>query len=116
VKYVAVQRWKCNSCNKTFTQRPEEVSRSVFSEFIVSLVVFLYTLGLSYGNASKVLIFLKLSINQTTVWRYVQRIGKRLREKKARGGYSVAGFDQTYVRIKGIGEDGIYQPFLQELQ
>jgi len=102
VKYVTVQRWKCLSCNKTFTQRPEGVSRFVFSEFIVSLVVFLYTLGLSYGNASKVLIFFKLSIDQTTVWRYVQRIGKRLREKKAKGRYSIAGFDQTYVRIKGI--------------
>ena len=101
VKYVAAQRWKCLSCNKTFTQRPEGISRALFSDFVISLAVFLYTLRLSYDSVSNALLFLEISIDPSTIWRHVQEVGKKLRNKP-KDKHLVAGFDQTYMKVKGI--------------
>jgi transposase-like protein len=103
VENAAVQRWKCNSCNRTFTQRPEGISRSLFSNFVISLSVFLYTLGLSYNSVSKALIFFDIFIDPSTVWRHFQEIGKKLRNRP-KNRHSIAGFDQTYMKVKGIKE------------
>ena len=42
IKDVTMQRWKCIMCNKTFTQRPEGVTRKLSSDFIVAVSLFLY--------------------------------------------------------------------------
>jgi len=101
IREVEVQRWKCLSCNKTFTQRPEGVSRKLSSDFVVSLAIILYTFGLSYDNISKTLSIFEVFIDPSTIWRYIQECGQKLRKRKKNGRYSIAGFDQTYMKVKG---------------
>ena len=104
VNCAIVQRWICKSCGKSFVQRPEGVSRRHFSDFVVSLSLLLYTMGLSYENTSKILEVFKTPIDPSTIWRYVQIVGEKLKKKRPKSKYSIAGFDQTYMKIKGIKE------------
>ena len=101
VNCAIVQRWICKSCGKSFVQRPEGVSRRHFSDFVVSLSVLLYTMGLSYENTSKILKIFKTPIDPSTIWRYVQMVGDKLK-KKPKSKHSIGGFDQTYMKVKGI--------------
>lgn len=101
IKGVGVQRWKCLSCNRTFTQRPKGVSRKLSSDFVVALTITLYAFGLSYSSISIVLSFFEVFIDPSTAWRYIQECGQRLSKRNKKGRYSIAGFDQTYMKVKG---------------
>ncbi|MGB9682317.1 MAG: hypothetical protein ACPL1I_04945 [bacterium] len=44
----------------------------------------------------------KTPIDPSTIWRYVQMIGEKLKKKRPKSKHSIAGFDQTYMKVKGI--------------
>lgn len=101
---VEVVRYRCKACRKTFTVRPEGVTRSSKSLRVQALCVLFWCLGLSYDRIVAVLEVLGVPIAKSTVYNYVQRAGReamRLRRGALRGEIRIVGMDTTVYKVKG---------------
>jgi transposase-like protein len=98
---VAVHRYKCLSCQRTFRHYPVGVSGKDQSQRTVVLAALMYALGLSCSAASHVLGALGVEISKITVWRDAQEAGESLRRKRPSGRVRVMGADETMFKVKG---------------
>ena len=98
---VAVVRYKCASCRRTFRHYPVGVTARDQSRRTVVLAALLYGLGLSCSAASHFLRALGAEIGKTTVWRDAQEAGEALRRKRPAGRVRVLGADETVFKVKG---------------
>ena len=103
-KLAAVQamRYRCTGCGVTFRHYPGGVSRARQSQRLVVLAVLMQGLGLSCSATSHLLRAQEAGIAPVTVWRDVQALGQRLRQRRPAGRrVAVLGADETYVHLQG---------------
>ena len=98
---VAVQRYKCAGCGRTFRHYPAGVTRQDQSQRTVVLAAVLYGLGLSCSAAAAVLDALGARIRRMSVWRDAQMAGAALRRDRPSGSVRVLGADETVYRVRG---------------
>lgn len=101
---VSVQRYKCKCCGKTFTVRPEGVTRSSVSDRVKAVAALAYCLGLSYDSVSILLSALGAPISKGSAYNYVRQAGRaarRLHRKAPSGNMWAVGQDTTVFKVKG---------------
>lgn len=102
VRTVEVPRYKCTSCQKTFRNYPEGVSRAQQSERLKKLSVIMWSLGLSHRSVVLILLVFGVCLSHMSGWRSVQREGKQIRQKLKWKPARVVGVDGVWVAGKGI--------------
>lgn len=102
VRTVEVPRYKCTSCQKTFRNYPEGVSRAQQSERLKKLSVIMWSLGLSHRSVVLILLVFGVCLSHMSGWRSVQREGKQIRQKLKWKPARVVGVDGAWVAGKGI--------------
>lgn len=102
VRSVKVPRYKCTSCQKTFRNYPEGVSRAQQSERLKKLSVIMWSLGLSHRSVVLILLVFGVCLSHMSGWRSVQREGKQIRQKLKWKPARVVGVDGAWVAGKGI--------------
>jgi transposase-like protein len=103
---VAVLRYHCLSCGRTFRVYPQGTCRDHVSQRVKGLAVMLYLLGLSYGAVSLALEAIGVYLSKTQVYETVQQAAKAvpgLKREQVFGGLKTAalGGDLTSVKCKG---------------
>jgi transposase-like protein len=101
---VKVTRYTCKKCGRSFTVRPEGVSRSSKSDRTKALAILLYLSGASFDCVVQLVRALKVNICKSTVYNYVQQAGKeagRLRKKLRPKTVRMVGVDTTGWRVAG---------------
>ena len=100
------QRFRCRSCGRRFTRRSSSAfSRRVFADDIIALAVRWYVrYRLSYAEGSEWLAERGVLVDQSTIYRWVQRFlplfGEAARHHRAPVGPDWR-VDETYARIRG---------------
>lgn len=102
VRTVKVPRYKCTSCQKTFRNYPEGISRAQQSERLKKLSVIMWSLGLSHRSVVLILLVFGVCLSHMSGWRSVQREGKQIRQKLKWKPARVVGVDGAWVAGKGI--------------
>lgn len=102
VRSVEVPRYKCTSCQKTFRNYPEGVSRAQQSERLKKLSVIMWSLGLSHRSVVLILLVFGACLSHMSGWRSVQREGRQMRQKLKWKPARVVGVDGAWVAGKGI--------------
>jgi transposase-like protein len=105
-RQVAVHRYRCLSCRRTFRVYPVGVTQAQTSQRVKGLAVLLYLLGLSYGAVSLTLEALGCYMCKSRVYDAVQAAAERVpglrREEVFQGIRTPAlGGDVTSVRCNG---------------
>jgi transposase-like protein len=101
---VEVVRYRCKSCRRTFTARPDGVSRSSKSLRVQGLAVMMWCMGLSFDAVVSVMRGLGVPLAKSTACGYVAKAGAaalRLRRKAERRKIRFAGMDTTVFKVKG---------------
>lgn len=95
---VAVQRYRCLKCGRTFRVYPKGVSQGQTSDRVKGLAVMLYLLGLSYGAVSLARESLGVPLSKTAVYDTGQAAARRIPDMKR---------EQVFggVRTKAVGAD-----------
>src|SRR5919206_2803013 len=100
------QRFRCSNCQRRFTRRSSSAfSRRVFADDIIALAVRWYVrYRLSYAEVSEWLAERGIVVDQSTIYRWVQRFlplfGEAARQHRAPVGPDWR-VDETYARIRG---------------
>jgi transposase-like protein len=102
---VTIKRILCKNCHYTFRIYPEGVKEgSARTKRLVFLGVILYLAGLSYEKCEWFLegILGKKLVDMVTIWRDIQKLGKKLRRKNLSPNVGlIVGIDGTYFKVKG---------------
>lgn len=97
---ATVQRYRCKSCKRTFSARPQGLGRSPQTQSYQATLLALYLLGLSFRHVAQVLALLNVpQVSFVTVWRDLQRWGQPLRRPSLQA--RIVGVDTTFVRVRG---------------
>jgi DNA-directed RNA polymerase subunit RPC12/RpoP len=94
---AVIYRYRCQSCERTFRDYPEDIDRSSHARGLRRLAAVLWALGLSYREIIRMLEDNEINLSRTTVWREGQEVtaqldGKRI--NKLRQEYRI---DKSYV-------------------
>src|SRR5687768_2474200 len=100
------QRWRCDRCRRRFTARSASAfSRRGFADEMIALAVRWYVRSrLSYADVAEWLAERGLTVDRSTVYRWVRRCLPLLREAARRYRRPVGGrwrVDETYCRLNG---------------
>src|SRR5688572_28343129 len=100
------QRWRCDRCRRRFTARSASAfSRRGFADEVIALAVRWYVrYRLSYADVAEWLAERGLTVDRSTVYRWVRRFLPLLREAARRYRRPVGGrwrVDETYCRLNG---------------
>jgi transposase-like protein len=100
------QRFRCLSCGRRFTRRSSSAfSRRAFADHIIALAVRWYVrYRLSYAEVSEWLAERGILVDQSTIYRWVQRFLPLFGEAARQYREPVSPdwrVDETYVRIRG---------------
>lgn len=99
---VALYRYWCAQCGRTFRHYPQGVDRHDQSQRLRALVALLWGLGLSHQSISYLLTALKSAIAKMTSWRDVQEAAGVLSQRRNGSGMAqVISADETVVKVKG---------------
>lgn len=105
--HVAVRRYRCLKCHRTFRVYPTGVSHNHQSDTLKGLSVLLYILGLSYQGVSDLLESLGQPLAKSTVYQNVQAVGHQTIQLRQQwlhhqaGQVQVLGIDFTHVKCLG---------------
>src|SRR5215468_3682024 len=108
------QRFRCGQCGRRFTRRSSPAfSRHAFPDDIIALAIRWYVgYRLSYTEVSEWLAERGVLVDQSTIYRWVQRylplFGEAARKFRASVGQDWR-VDETYARIGGAGTTSIAQ-------
>lgn len=102
VRRVAVYRYRCCHCQRTFRHYPAGSTPADQTKRLEVFSILLWTLGLSYRSAALILSGLKVAISHMTIWRNVQEENIRRKKRTQWRSVRVAGLDGAYVQ--GWGE------------
>jgi len=100
------QRWRCHACGRRFTARSVSAfSRHTFTDEIIALAVRWYVrYRLSYADVVEWLAERGLTVDRSTVYRWVQRFLPLFAEAARQYRCPVGGrwrVDETYCRLRG---------------
>ena len=104
IKRVTVVRYRCVDCGRTFRSYPEGVDGHSQSKRLRAVAALSWALGLSHRSVGHLLSALGCELSRMSSWRDVQEAGelaKGAAERRVRGRVSVAGADETMLRMKG---------------
>ena len=102
VRNVAVYRYRCCHCKRTFRHYPAGSSPADQTKRLEVFSILLWTLRLSYRSAALILSGVKVAISHMTIWRNVQEENARRKKRKQWQPVRVVGLDGAYV--PGWGE------------
>ena len=104
INRVAVVRYKCVECGRTFRSYPSGVDGHAQSERLRAVAALSWALGLSHRSVGHLLTALGCELSRMSSWRDVQEAGK-LAMGECKGRVServrVVGADETVVKVKG---------------
>lgn len=108
-RVVEVETWqyRCRSCGRVMTHRPEGIGKSKQQSQRAKVAsVVLYGLGLSYRKAADYLEGLGVKLHAMTIWRNVQEAGGKVRAAMLSWGnrgfrVQVLGADETVFKVGG---------------
>jgi len=106
---VEIVRFRCPACGHSWRVYPAGVKRKALQTDCQKVVsATLYVLGLSYDRASEFLGALGCGIVKSTIWRNVQQLGEKARQRfracQGRlGKREVVGMDETEMKVSGHG-------------
>jgi transposase-like protein len=102
VGQVALYRYRCTGCSRTFRHYPQGVDSHDQSQRLRGMAALLWGLGLSHQSISQVLSTLGASIAKMTSWRDVQEAGMALCQGwQVAGKVEVIGVDEKVVKVQG---------------
>jgi len=94
---VVIYRYRCQDCERTFRDYPEDIDRSNHARGIRRLAALLWALGMSYREIAKILGKNEINLSRSTIWREGQEVTAQLSGKrinKLRHEYRI---DKTYI-------------------
>jgi len=94
---AVIYRYRCQDCERTFRDYPEDLDRSNHARGIRRLAALLWALGLSYRDIIRMLEKNEINLSRSTIWREGQEVTAQLagrKIKKLRQGYRI---DKTYI-------------------
>ena len=94
---VAVYRYRCCRCRRTFRHYPEGTTRADQTERLRLFAAICWTLGLSFRGVSMILSGLGIRLCPMTVWRDAQEQEEKLRRQNQWKPVRVLGLDGAYV-------------------
>ena len=104
IKRVAVVRYRCVDCGRTFRRYPSGVDRHTQSKRLRAVSALSWALGLSHRSVGHLLTALGCQLSRMSSWRDVQEAGvgaMRALGRRVSGRVEVVGVDETMLKLKG---------------
>ena len=96
-----VQRWRCQSCGRTHSRPPEDVTRQQRTRSWQAILMRLYVLGVSLRATCASLEVLGCFVSPTSLWRDVQRLQAEAPWDSAAKLPGVVLLDETWLPLEG---------------
>lgn len=94
---AVIYRYRCQECERTFRDYPEDIDRSSHARGIRRLAALLWALGLSYREIIRILEKYKINLSLTTIWRESQEVTAQLSGAKMNKLKHEYRIDKTYI-------------------
>lgn len=101
VEEVTARRYRCIECKRTFRHYPEGVTRADQTRRLSKLAAILWCFGMSYRQAAAVMKAFGVQLSRSSIWRDVQALGDRLRQRRRERQVRVLGVDGAWLRAQG---------------
>jgi transposase-like protein len=94
---AVIYRYRCQECERTFRDYPEDIDRSNHARGIRRLAAVLWALGLSYREIIRILGKNQIKLSRSTIWREGQEVTAQLSGRKINKFRQEYRIDKNYI-------------------
>ena len=94
---AVIYRYRCQACERTFRDYPEDIDRSSHARGLRRLAAVLWALGLSYREIIRMLEKNEINLSRTTIWREGQEVTAQLAGKRINKLRQEYRIDKSYI-------------------